>query len=51
VTTATSQKYQSRKDPRLLSTHKLTMGFLAVAGCMLLAATMSAVLTQKSTNA
>tara|TARA_B100001769_G_C22043805_1_gene560986 strand:- start:884 stop:1039 length:156 start_codon:yes stop_codon:yes gene_type:complete len=51
VTTATSQKHQSRKDLHLLTTHKLTMGFLAVAGCMLLADTMSAVLTQKSTKA
>ena len=34
-----------------LNTTTPPMGFLAVAGCMMLAATMSAVLTQQSSKA
>jgi hypothetical protein len=48
VATATSPKRQSRKDSFVKTLNERAMGFLAVAGCMLLAATMSAVLTRQS---
>jgi len=45
---ATSPKHQSWKNQFLKTSNKSAMGFLAVAGCMLLAAIMSAVLTRQT---
>ena len=42
---------KGREDGNDSRSHFITMGFLAVAGCMLLATAMSAALTSKPSNA